>query len=415
MSLRNILMVAQRDYVAYVARRRFWISMLLSPAILLAFIFVPVMIQQFQTAQDYTVVDNSGWISQAVDQRIATDDYARLLDLAARTPAAGMDALPPVLAKLAPAAAQLDEASRKNLAQALADGAPAPDNAPALSIWQQRDALRDWYATLSPQQAGKLDHGLNVARFHRVHTAPDKLRAAVTQGTLFAWFELPANPLKADAVFTYASRNLTDTDLHDWFNDQVTAVVQARKASQSGLSADKAKWLEQPVTFQSQLVTEHGAKPPTAAQQAAQWMPAGFVYLLFFAIMQIAQLLMMSTIEEKSTRIAESLLAAIEPSDIMAGKTLGVAGVGVTMVGGWLILILGLLAAFGSAFQLGGFAAAILAGVSAWNIFWFLIYFVLGFLLYAAVLGAVGASVNNIREAQPYMTPVILFLILPVM
>jgi ABC-type Na+ efflux pump permease subunit len=190
-------------------------------------------------------------------------------------------------------------------------------------------------------------------------------------------------------------------------------VVRARKAAQAGLSADKAKWLEQGVTFDSRLVTEQGAKTATAGQKAGQWLPVGYVYLLFISIMQIAQLLMMSTIEEKSNRIAESLLAALEPADIMAGKTLGIAGVGITMVGGWIVLIVGMLGAFGGAFALGDFASAIVNGISAWNVMWFLIYFVLGFLLYASILGAVGASVNNIREAQPYMTPVILFLMLP--
>lgn len=415
MTLRNVLLVAQRDYLAYVARRRFWISLLLSPAILLAFIFVPAMIQHFQSAQNYSVVDHSGWMLQAVDQRITSDDYARLLNLAAHTPPVDRPNLPAVLSKLAAAAATMSEKDRESLAQALVSGAPVPETEPALGIWQQRAALGSWYQSLSVEQAGKLDHGLDIARFHRVATAPASLRDAVTQGTLFAWFELPADPLTADAKFTYASRNLTDTDLRDWFAEQVSAVVRARKATQAGLSADKAKWLEQAVSFDNQLVTEHGASTATAAQKAAQWLPAGYVYLLFISIMQIAQLLMMSTIEEKSNRIAESLLAAIEPSDIMAGKTLGVAGVGVTMVGGWLILILGLLTAFGGAFQLGGIAAAILNGISVWNLFWFLVYFVLGFLLYASVLGAIGASVNNIREAQPYMTPVILFLVLPVM
>ncbi|MGH8307611.1 MAG: ABC transporter permease, partial [Gammaproteobacteria bacterium] len=94
-------------------------------------------------------------------------------------------------------------------------------------------------------------------------------------------------------------------------------------------------------------------------------------------------------------------------------KTLGVAAVGVTMICSWLAIILGLLTAFGGEFQMGGFASAVLAGISAWNIAWFIVYFVLGFLLYAAVLGAVGSAINNIREAQPYMMPVMLFLFLP--
>ncbi|HET7649743.1 MAG TPA: ABC transporter permease [Gammaproteobacteria bacterium] len=413
MTLRNILLVAQRDYLAYVARPRFWISLLLSPAIILAFIFVPVLIQRFQTTQNYAVVDHSGWVLQAVQQQIVTDDYTRLLDLAARTPADATATLPPLLARLAPTAAKLDETNRKTLAQALANGGPVPTAESALIIWQQRAALHDWYSNLSPEAAGKLDHGLDIARFHLVDVASDKLRNAVTQGSLFAWFDLPADPLKADAKFTYASRNLTDTDLRVWFGDLVSAAVRARKAMQSGLSTDKAKWLEQPVAFDSQLVTKQGAKTATTAQKVAQWLPVGYVYLLFFAIMQIAQLLMMSTIEEKSNRIAESLLAALEPADIMAGKTLGIAGVGVTMVVGWLVLILGILVEFGGAVQLGGIVSAILASVTVWNIVWFLIYFVLGVLLYSAILGAVGASVNNIREAQPFMTPIMLFLFLP--
>ena len=224
---------------------------------------------------------------------------------------------------------------------------------------------------------------------------------------------IPANPLKADADYVYASRNLTDTDLRDWFGGEVTSVVQTRKVAEVGLPPAKAKWLQIPVEFKSQLVTKAGAKTATAAEQNAQWLPVGYVYLLFIAIMQIAQLLMMSTIEEKSSRIAETLLATVEPTDIMAGKTLGVAAVGTTLVCCWLAIILGLLAAFGNALPVGGFSHSLLAGITAWNVAWFLVYFILGFLLYSAVLGAIGAAVNNIQEAQPYMSPVMIFLILP--
>ncbi|MGH8313383.1 MAG: ABC transporter permease, partial [Gammaproteobacteria bacterium] len=378
------------------------------PAILLAFIFVPVLIQQFQTAHDYAVVDQSGWLLKAVDQHIAADDYARLLTLAAHPPAGNADALPALLVRLAPAAAQLDDPGRKALAQALATGGPAPTTSPALVIWNQREAFTHWYQGLSAEQAGKLDRSLAIACYHQVNMPSDALRNAVTQGTLFGYFVLPADPLASDARITYASRNLTDTELRDWYGEQISAVVRTRKAAQVGLSDDKTQWLEQPLGFHNQLVTKAGAKTATAAEKAAQWVPVGYVYLLFFSIMSIVQLLMMMLIEEKSNRIAESLLASVDATDIMAGKTLGVAAVGVTMICSWLAIILGLLAAFGSEFQMGGFASAVLAGISAWNIVWFIVYFVLGFLLYAAVLGAVGSAINNIREAQPYMMPVML-------
>lgn len=413
MKLRNALLVAQRDYVAYVMRRRFWVSLLLSPAILLAVMLVPALIQHFSGAHRYAVVDHSGWLLPAVEQRIAASDYAVLLDLAARTPPQARHGLPPVLASIAPAAAKLDRQARESLAQALAAGSPAPAASAAASIWQQRGALTQWYTGLAPGTAANVDRNLAKARYQLVEQSPDSLRDAVVQGNVYAYFVLPSKPLANNAQFVYAAHNLTDTDLRDWFGAKVSAAVQARRAAQAGLSARQAKLIGQSVDFDNQLVTRHGASTATPAEQAAQWLPVGYVYLLFISIMQIAQLLMMSTIEEKSNRIAETLLAAIEPSDIMAGKTVGVACVGVTLVGGWLVIILGLLAAFGSLFQLGGFAAAIVAGISAWDIAWFVVYFVLGFLLYAAATGAIGAAVNNIREAQPYMTPVTLFMVLP--
>lgn len=413
MTPRNVWLVAQRDYVAYVMRRRFWVSLLLSPAILLAVMLVPPLIQQFSGAHRYAVVDHSGWLLPAVEQRIAAGDYARLLELAARAPPQQVQGLPRVLAAIAPAAARLDDKGRDAVAQALATGTPQPTTPAAVAIWQHRADLARWYAQLTPRAAANLDRGLAIARYQLVQVPAGSLRDEVVEGSLYAYFVLPAQPLAADAPFVYASHNLTDTDLRDWFGARVSAAVQARRAALAGLSADQAKLISQAVDFDNQMVTEQGAKTATAAEQAAQWLPVGYVYLLFISIMQIAQLLMMATIEEKSNRIAETLLAALEPPDIMAGKTLGVALVGVTLVGGWLVMILGLLAGFGSMFHLGGFVAAILAAISAWNIAWFLVYFVLGFLLYAGVTGAIGAAVNNIREAQPYMTPVTLFMILP--
>ena len=95
MTPRNVWLVAQRDYVAYVMRRRFWVSLLLSPAILLAVMLVPAMIQHYSSARRFAVVDHSGWLLPAVERRIAAGDYSRLLDLAARTPPAAARNLPP--------------------------------------------------------------------------------------------------------------------------------------------------------------------------------------------------------------------------------------------------------------------------------------------------------------------------------
>ena len=417
MKPRNIVLIARRDYLAYVARRRFWIGLLLTPAILLAVIFVPVLIHKYQSAQNYAVIDQSGWVLKAVKQRIATSDYEKLFALAAAHQKDGTaKALPKPLAAIAPDVARLSASRQEALAKAMAMGAPGvPTGAVAQAIWQKRTAFTHWYETLDAKQARDIDRGLAIARYHYESgdDSESALREHVTQGKLLGYFVIPADPLKADAHYRYASRNLTNADLKNWFEAQVNAVVQARKVAQVGLPVAKAEWLKAPVGFRSQLVTRTGARKATAAEKAAQYLPMGYVYLLFISIMSISQLLMMSAVEEKSGRIAETLLAIVDPNEIMAGKTLGVALVGLTQVGFWLVLLLGALVGFGSRFPMGGFVNALIASVTIANLAWFLVYFVLGFLFYASILGAIGAAVNNIQEAQPYMIPVIMFMVFP--
>ncbi|MGH8160578.1 MAG: ABC transporter permease, partial [Gammaproteobacteria bacterium] len=334
MRLRNVLLIARRDYLAYVARKRFWIGLLLTPAILLAFIFVPVLIHKFEHAHSYAVADESGWVLKAVNQHIAAGDYQKLLTLAAVDAKAGATAgLPAPLAAVSGPAAKLSAAARKSLAEAMAAGKPEPASPAALAIWNQRQSFTGWYHKLKPDTARELGINLAIAKYEfkpDAGTNPKALREQVSDGKLFAYFVIPEHPLEAGATFVYASRNLTDTALRDWFDEQATAVIHARKVAQVGLPAAKAQWLNAPVDFHNRLVTKTGAKKATAAEKAAQWLPVGYVYLLFIAIMSIAQLLMMSTIEEKSSRIAETLLASVKPGEVMAGKTVGVAAVGIT-------------------------------------------------------------------------------------
>jgi ABC-type Na+ efflux pump permease subunit len=417
MRLRNLLLIARRDYLAYVARKRFWIGLLIPPAILLAFIFIPTLIHQFEHAKKYTVVDHSGWVLSAVTTQIETHDYNSLLNLAADKTAGGEgNELPEILQSVGEPAAQLGPDAIKSLAHAIARGGPAPSGEAQQAIWQQRKAFTDWYHGLTSSQARKVDKSLSLAKYHFVpgNFTTEEARGKVNHGKLFAYFVIPADPLQADADFVYASENLTNTNLKDWFATQLTTAVQARKVASVNLPPGKADWLKAPVQLHGKLVTQQGAKQATASEKLGQYLPMGYVYLLFIAIMTVAQLLMMSTIEEKSSRIAETLLSSVKPTEIMAGKTLGVALVGITQVCFWLALILGLVAAFGSMLPIGSFASALIANITAWNIAWFLVYFVLGFLLYASVLGAIGAAVNNIQEAQPYLSPVMIFMMLPI-
>ena len=131
-------------------------------------------------------------------------------------------------------------------------------------------------------------------------------------------------------------------------------------------------------------------------------LPSAFMMLMLIGIMLSGQGLLNSVIEEKASRVIEVLLAALSPFQLMAGKIIGQAAIGLTLLGTWAALAYGVLLYKG----MGG----ILSGGLVWC---FIIYFVLGFLLYSCLFAAIGAACNTLKESQNLLTPVMLLLMLP--
>ena len=130
--------------------------------------------------------------------------------------------------------------------------------------------------------------------------------------------------------------------------------------------------------------------------------PLFFLFLMFFGIVTVSQGLLMSVIEEKTTRVIEVLLASVSPFQLMAGKITGQSAVGLTLVG------------------LYGTAAYVTATIRGMGEFltgsmavYFLVYYILGFLLISSILAAIGSAFNTIKEAQSLMGPVMITFMLP--
>ena len=128
-------------------------------------------------------------------------------------------------------------------------------------------------------------------------------------------------------------------------------------------------------------------------------VPFVFVGLLVFGVMIGAQTLMTSTVEEKSSRVIEVLLSAVSPLELMAGKILGQMAVS--------LLVLALYIGIG-VLMLSSFA--MLGLLDPWLIVYLVIFFLITYFLFASVFGAIGAAVNEMREAQALVTPVMLVL-----
>jgi ABC-type Na+ efflux pump permease subunit len=133
-----------------------------------------------------------------------------------------------------------------------------------------------------------------------------------------------------------------------------------------------------------------------------RFVPFVFVGLLVFGVMIGAQTLMTSTVEEKSSRVIEVLLSAVSPLELMAGKVLGQMAVS--------LLVLAIYIGIG-VLMLSSFA--MIGLLDPWLILYLVIFFLITYFLFASVFGAIGAAVNEMREAQALVTPVMLLLMVP--
>jgi ABC-type Na+ efflux pump permease subunit len=177
------------------------------------------------------------------------------------------------------------------------------------------------------------------------------------------------------------------------------AIVTARMKSR-GLDRGLVNELTTVPRVQSTTVSEEGERRTVGGFQFA--LPIMFMVLLMMGVMGSGQGLLTTVIEEKSSRVIEVLLSAVSPMQLMAGKLLG--HMAITLLALSVYIALGLLTL--TSFSLFGLLDPML-------IVYLFIFFVIGFFTLGSLMMAAGAAVNDMREAQSLMTPLMLVLILP--
>ncbi|MDE1163187.1 MAG: ABC transporter permease [Acidobacteriaceae bacterium] len=163
------------------------------------------------------------------------------------------------------------------------------------------------------------------------------------------------------------------------------AAYTREQLSHDGMAASTVNELMQPVDLSPKGKEDH-----TNAAVASAY---GMYFLMYFVILFYGMNVARSIIEEKTSRIFEVLLATIQPEEMLAGKMLGVGAVGLTQVGIWLVIAL---AAF--KIQVAGLDLHVLP--TAPQAALFVVFFLLGYMLYSSIAAALGAMNNSEQELQ---------------
>ncbi|HYS35384.1 MAG TPA: ABC transporter permease, partial [Pseudonocardiaceae bacterium] len=167
------------------------------------------------------------------------------------------------------------------------------------------------------------------------------------------------------------------------------------------LHGDPAKVLTQTARATAN-VTPLEPPYPYQTQQLVLGIIAGV--LIYISLLLNGQIVAQGVVEEKSSRVVELLLAAIRPWQLMAGKVAGIGLVGLIQ-----ILIIGIAGiAAGLATKVLTISVSAAAGTVAWLIVWYL----LGFFMYAVVFAGLGALVSRQEDVGGATAPALMFLII---
>lgn len=233
----------------------------------------------------------------------------------------------------------------------------------------------------------------------------------VRRGELYAFLEIPSEVLAipregvAPAAVFYAE-NVSLSATRRWFDQTVSAEVQARRLRSEGIDPEVVAQ-SQAFSLEGKLLLQRAVDGSVkmgkdADEMLTMLVPLGIMMFMFMIVMMSAQPMLESVLEEKTNRIAEVLLGSATPSEIMAGKLFG------NVAGSLTVATIYLAGAYGLAVY-----NDVADMVPMELLPWMLLFQVLAVVMFSSMFMAIGAAVNQLKEAQSLLLPIWILIVLP--
>jgi ABC-2 type transport system permease protein len=231
-------------------------------------------------------------------------------------------------------------------------------------------------------------------------------RSKVDEGNINAILVIPKNIMGGEEV-TYISRVVSDFNVIQSLRNALTLIVNNKRLAGAGLNPQQIKELTQQVNVKTVKVIHGEEKERGFDQEYISSMI--FLIILYMTIILYGTSMMRGVIEEKTSRIVEIMLSSTNSFRLLLGKLFGVGAVGLVQYLIW--------AAMASVvFFLATQSMPAIAdyiNISPAVLFYFVLFFIVGFFTFSTLYTAVGAMCSDMQDAQSLSMPVTMMLILP--
>ena len=228
---------------------------------------------------------------------------------------------------------------------------------------------------------------------------------------------IPANVLDSAKVNIY-SKSTVNMSLVSHVTESLNDTLTAVKIASMGVpNLDKmVKEAQVDIDVNSVKLSDDGTESE-ASTTAAMVLGMVLAFITYMFVLTYGAMIMNSVIEEKTNRIVEVIVSSCKPFQLMMGKIIGVALVGLTQFLIWAILISVAVGGLGISLandQMSDLAVVFNAiqSVNLVSIFTcFVVYFLGGYLLYASLFAGFGSAVDQASDASQFTSPIIIVMV----
>jgi ABC-2 type transport system permease protein len=258
----------------------------------------------------------------------------------------------------------------------------------------------------------------------------EEAKALVNKGERYGALYIPKMELSAPEGIQFYGLENPSTALVGYLEVSLKRKIEDQKLYAKGIDPKVLKEIRTEVTVQALTLGDAGEEKVTDAtvNYALGFLSGILIYLFIFIY---GNQIMQGVIEEKSTRIVEILVSSLRPFQLMMGKIVGIGAVGLTQFLIWVLLVgtlsslvmgvLGMQMPQQQAMEMAnpelmaatpdtgelGVILQVIDGIDFVSLVAaFVFYFLGGYLLYGALFAAVGAAVDSPSDAQQFMLPI---------
>ncbi|HSO23211.1 MAG TPA: ABC transporter permease [Chondromyces sp.] len=241
-----------------------------------------------------------------------------------------------------------------------------------------------------------------------LEAARDRLKEEVRAKDFDGVLVLPAT-LPDEGTPEYVAPNVSAFKLISVLERSVNNVTVADRLTGAGLDPEAVRELTRRPGLNTLKLGKGGEE--TSDQGQSFILAYVFMMIIYVTVLMYGIYVMRGVLEEKSSHVVEVLISTVKPFELMLGKILGIGAVGLTQFVIWAALMAAVSAP--GAVAAVGISGVELPAVPAQLLFFFVVYFVLGFLLYGTLYAGIGAAFDTEQEAQNFQGAVTMFLIIP--